>query len=268
MLELLFETFKTKGLFIKSSACLSSYLFSKESSLIIDVGGHNTFVTPVHDGFQIENKGKHFQFGGEDLTFSLDSFLMNKSPELFDFSFFRRNRVKGTVLENFSRLEIMRDIKHSTFKVPINGIQKQEFNPIVDNLIYELPDKRNLVLAKESFSIPDQLFGTESFPGVHKIIQQVIQNLNPDYKSSVMSNIIITGGATSTKGFIERLQREIYDQLCNYKSKFFYLNRQIDRRISSWLNGSVIGSMDNFDDLLMTAKEYEEHGLSLIDRKC
>ena len=83
-----------------------------------------------------------------------------------------------------------------------------------------------------------------------------------------MSNIIITGGATSTKGFIERLQREIYDQLCNYKSKFFYLNRQIDRRISSWLNGSVIGSMNNFDELLMTAKEYEEHGLSLIDRKC
>lgn len=117
MLELLFETFKTKGLFIKSSACLSSYLFSKESSLIIDVGGHNTYVTPVHDGFQIENKGKHFQFGGENLTFSLDSFLMEKKPELFDFSFFRRNRIKGTPLENFSRLEIMRDIKHSTFKV-------------------------------------------------------------------------------------------------------------------------------------------------------
>lgn len=152
--------------------------------------------------------------------------------------------------------------------MPINGIQKQEFNPIVDNLIYELPDKRNLVLAKESFAISDELFGTQGFPGIHKVVQQVIQSLSPDYKSAVMSNIIITGGATSTKGFIERLQREIYDQLCNYKSKFFYLNRQIDRRISSWLNGAVIGSMENFEELLMTAKEYREHGLSLIDRKC
>jgi actin-like protein 6A len=268
MLELLFEKFHCEGLFIKSSACLSSYLFSKESSLIIDIGGHNTFVTPVHDGFQINEKVKHFKFGGENLTFSLDSFLMNKKPELFDFSFFRRNKIKGTPLENFSRLELIRDIKHSTFKVPINGISKQDFNPIVDNLIYELPDKRNIILAKESFSIADELFGSNEFPGIHKIVQQVIQNLNPDYKSAVMSNIIITGGATSTKGFIERLQREIYDQLCNYKSKFFYLNRQIDRRISSWLNGSVIGSMENFDEFLMTSKEYQEHGLSLIDRKC
>lgn len=117
MLELLFEKFETRGLFIKSSACLSSYLFSKENSLIIDIGGHNTYVTPVNDGFQIDDKKKHYKFGGENLTFSLDAFLMQNKPELFDFSFFRRNRVSGTPLENFSRLEVVRDIKHSTFKV-------------------------------------------------------------------------------------------------------------------------------------------------------
>ena len=251
MLELLFEKFNCEGLFIKSSACLSSYLFSKESSLIIDIGGHNTYVTPVNDGFQVDEKVKHAKFGGENQTFSLDSFLMDKKPEFFDFSFFRRNKIRGTPLENFSRLEIIRDIKHSTFKVPIKGVDNIEFNPIVDNLIYELPDKRNIILGKESFSIADHLFGTKDYAGIQNIVKNVIQNLNPDYKSAVMSNIIITGGATSTKGFIERLQREIYEQLCNYKSKFFYLNRQIDRRISSWLNGSVIGSMDNFDDFLM-----------------
>lgn len=152
--------------------------------------------------------------------------------------------------------------------MPINGIENQEFNSIVDNLIYELPDKRNLVLAKECFAIPDQLFGCPEFIGIHKAIQQVIQSLNPDYKSPVMRNIIITGGPTSTKGFIERLQRELFDQLCNYKSQFFYLNAQIDRRVSSWLNASVIASMRNFSELLMTKNEYREHGLSLIDRKC
>lgn len=117
MLELLFEKFESRGLFIKSSACLSSYLFSKENSLIIDIGGHNTFVTPVNDGFQIDDKKREFKFGGENLTFSLDAFLMQNRPELFDFSFFRRNRLTGTPLENFGRLELIRDIKHSTFKV-------------------------------------------------------------------------------------------------------------------------------------------------------
>ena len=124
------------------------------------------------------------------------------------------------------------------------------------------------MLGKESLEIPDQLFGNEDFEGIPKLVNKVISTLNPDYKSQIMNNIIITGGATSTKGFIERLQREMNDQLYNYKSRFFYLNRQIDRRISSWLNGSVIGAMNNFGDLLMTKTEYEEHGLSLIDRKC
>ena len=117
MLELLFERFDTPGLFIKSSACLSSFLFSKESSLVIDIGGHNTFITPVHDGFQVEDKGKHYRFGGENLTFCFDSFLMKHKPDLFDFSFFRRNKIKGSALENFCRLDIVRDVKHSSFKV-------------------------------------------------------------------------------------------------------------------------------------------------------
>ena len=117
MLELLFETFESSGLFIKSSACLSSYLFSKESSLIIDVGGHSTYITPVHDGFQINDKIIHSSFGGEDLTFSLDKFFMETKPEMFEFSFFNRNRMGNSLIKNFSRLEIVRDIKHSTFKV-------------------------------------------------------------------------------------------------------------------------------------------------------
>lgn len=268
MLEILFEEKNLKGLILQSSACLSSFLFSKENSLVIDIGGHNTYISSVYDGFQIHEKSRFERFGGENLTYSLDSYLMDTKKSFFDFSFFKKNKLNENKLSNFSRLEIIRDIKHSTFKIPMYGIEKLEYNSIVDNLIYELPDKQNLVLGKETLSISDKLFGCEEFKGVHTIVNEVIKNIDPDYKSEIMSNIIITGGCTSTKGFIERLQKELFEDLCNYKSKFFYLDRQIDRRLTAWLNGSVIGSMKTFSDLMMTDLEYKEHGLSLIDRKC
>ena len=268
MLEILFEEKNVEGIILKSSACLSSFLFSKENALVIDVGGHNTYISCIYDGFQLNKQSISEKFGGENLTFSLDSYLMKNKPHLFEFSFFKRNKLINNKLSNFSRLEIVRDIKHFSFKVPINGIEKLDYNSIVDNLIYELPDKQNLILSKETYSISDKLFGCNEFQGVHNMINNLIHNMDPDYKSQIMSNIIITGGSTSIKGFIERLQKELYEDLCNYKSRFFYLDRQIDRRITAWLNGSVIGSMNNISDLLMTNSEYKEHGLSLVDRKC
>lgn len=144
---------------------------------------------------------------------------------------------------------------------------KFEFNTIVDNNIYKLPDKANLVLEREYCAIPDRLFGHEDFEGVQKLVREVIFKLNPDYKSQIMNNLIITGGTTSTKGFYERFQRELHEQLCNYKSRFFFLDRQTDRTISAWLTGSVIGSMSGFENLVMTRHEYQEHGLTIIDRK-
>ena len=117
ILEILFEHFKIGGLCIKSSACLAAYLFSKEDALIIDIGGHNTYISPVHDGFQIDDEIIHRGFGGEDLTLFFDDFLARKRKSLMEFSFFKRNNLLGTGIENFARLEIVRDIKHTTFKV-------------------------------------------------------------------------------------------------------------------------------------------------------
>lgn len=53
--ELLFEKFSTKGLYFKNSAILAAFFHSKENAIVIDVGGHNTNVSAVIEGFT-ENK--------------------------------------------------------------------------------------------------------------------------------------------------------------------------------------------------------------------
>jgi len=49
--ELLFEHFNIGGLYFKNNAVLSSFLHSKENAIVVDIGGYNSFVTPVVEGF-------------------------------------------------------------------------------------------------------------------------------------------------------------------------------------------------------------------------
>ena len=48
--EFMFETHNCAGLLIKNSASLSSFLHSKESAIVIDIGGHNTYISAVSEG--------------------------------------------------------------------------------------------------------------------------------------------------------------------------------------------------------------------------
>jgi hypothetical protein len=48
--EYLFENANCSGLFFKNCLSLASFLHSKEYSMVIDVGGHNTFIAAISEG--------------------------------------------------------------------------------------------------------------------------------------------------------------------------------------------------------------------------
>lgn len=40
-----------------------------------------------------------------------------------------------------------------------------------------------------------------------------------------------------------------------------------ERKISAWIGGSILTSLDSFKSLWITSKEFQEHGQSIIFRK-
>lgn len=48
--EYMFESHNCAGLLLKNSASLSSFLHSKESAIVIDLGGYNTYISAVSEG--------------------------------------------------------------------------------------------------------------------------------------------------------------------------------------------------------------------------
>ena len=53
--EYLFEQHNSSGLYFKNSSLLASFLHSKENSIVIDIGGYNTYVSAVSEGNILQN---------------------------------------------------------------------------------------------------------------------------------------------------------------------------------------------------------------------
>ena len=273
--ELIFEKYQSKGLYFKNNASLASFLHNKRNSIILDIGGYNTFITSIEDGFII-NKSLHQNFGGETMTEIFYNKLKNDNMlNLFNFSFTKRNNFCNLPkdIKKFAILSCIRDVKENCFKVSQN-----QFNPNIkfnfaDNTVYELPDKTNLVIGKEENSVPELIFKTtEEKKGITELLFKAIDLIDLDKRKDIMSNIIITGGTTNTKHFFERLQKEINQSqknelFFNYKTKFYFCTNKLEKQNSSWLSASTIGTMDYFKELIIEKEEYEEHGISLIERK-
>ncbi len=116
------------------------------------------------------------------------------------------------------------------------------------------------------------IFGFKGTKGIHNLLIECIDKLDVNVRGDVLNNIILTGGTTNTRMFFERLQKELYesnknDLFYNYKTKFHFCSNKNDKRNSSWVAASIIGTMKKFKDLSILREDYLEHGFSLIDRK-
>lgn len=177
-------------------------------------------------------------------------------------------------MEEWGRVEISRMIKEEYCKLLENKVDKISFNDAVDKTVYELPDKSLMEISKEIFTIPEILFShdaTGGFKGLHKMIEQSVEKIEIETRKELLSNIIVVGGNCLLHNFIERLQKELFQcelgGLAN-KVKVFTSTGFMDIQHSSWVGGSIISSMSNFEQLIMSQDDYEEHGAILIERKC
>jgi len=45
-------------------------------------------------------------------------------------------------------------------------------------------------------------------------------------------------------------------------------NSPTERKFASWIGGSILSSLGTFHQMWMSSQEYEEHGRSMVERKC
>jgi len=113
---------------------------------------------------------------------------------------------------------------------------------------YELPDGKIVDIADEKFSLTERFFEPNKdfpgFTGYHQMIMDAINRGDLDIRKEMYSNILITGGNTLLPGFVERMQKQLYNYSSqSVKIKLITHPSNAERKFSTWIGGSILSSL-------------------------
>ena len=98
------------------------------------------------------------------------------------------------------------------------------------------------------------------------MIVACLEKVNSDLRERLYSNIKLTGGNSLIQNFTQVIHTELQSLLTTYK----VINARvhsINCTISNWNGGNIVSSLDIFNNLLISRKEWEEKGKDIVHKK-
>jgi len=286
----MFEKYQCPAVFIAKNAVLSSFASGRPTALVLDSGGGVTTAVPVHDGYTLTKGIFKSYLAGDELTNQLQKSLEMKGTyrNIKPKYSFTRTEVKPGEFQviihdhpnttasyrNYMIKRVIRDIKETSCRVAETAVFD---NSVGSVSTYELQDGGSIDIGGDRLKIPEVMFNptlctTEEYQKenpIHNLVFQSVNNVDSDIRRELYQNVVVTGGNTLFPGFVERLQKEMNDKVPQmYKVKLIASNSSVERKFSAWIGGSILASLGSFQQMWMSKAEYEEHGVSLVERKC
>ena len=155
----------------------------------------------------------------------------------------------------------------------LSGLFKQEYDnqPSCDlEKSYELPNGSVFTIGDERFRSTEPIFQPGmlgmSAQGLQDIIHSSIMKCNINLRPYLYSNIVLSGGNTLFPGLGERIKKELTALASS--GVIIKVISPNERKYSTWIGGSVLASLTNFNKMCISLAEYDECGPSIVHRKC
>ncbi|KAI5267739.1 Actin/actin-like protein [Aureobasidium subglaciale] len=145
---------------------------------------------------------------------------------------------------------------------------------------FEMPDGWNQVFGIERFRVAEGLFDAkaaltdDSHPApdqkhtITQMVQAALSAVDVEIRPVLLNNIVLTGGGSLLDKLAERLHNELSTLYPNPRVRVHASNIVTDRKYGSWVGGSILASLGTFHQMWISKKEYEEHGSSIIEKRC
>ena len=224
---------------------LSVYASGRGTALVLESGDGVTQTVPIFEGHTLPDGCiTRVDVGGRDLTRYLAR-LLNE---------------KGHAFANSADYETVRMMKEN---LVVCSLKKDHWDDSKQS--YKLPDGQMIEVGKERFQCAEALFNPSlmdlPFPGLHEMVIEVLQKAPVDCRRDFMCNIVLSGGNTMHKGIQDRLTEELVASeaipTSRYKLKVI---SPPERRSSTWIGGSILASLSTFQNMWISAAEYDEYG--------
>ncbi|XP_025858490.2 actin-like protein 7B [Vulpes vulpes] len=245
--ELLFEAFGVPALHVTAQPVLSAYSYGRTSGLVLESGHGVSHAVPIAEGNVLPGLPGRADYAGGDLTHYLLR-LLNESGHAF----------------TAEHLHIVEHIKKKCCSAAAPG---RELGPRVD---FELPDGRRLAVGPERFQCAEMLFrpsvAGSSQPGLPALAAACLQRCrDAGFGAEMAANVLLCGGCTMLGGFPERFQSELG---LLWPGDGLAVAASPERKTSVWTGGSILASLQAFQQLWVSREEFAERGGAAILSKC
>ena len=254
--QVMFETYGVNGFFMLNTAALSLLAAGRSTGVAVESGYGATYTSVVYEGFTLNYTIPKIPYAGQDMDWYLQKLLNSK----------------GHQFNTSAEREIVTGMKERICFVSEDYEKDIEISKNSDILkkVYELPDGRNISVNSERFMLGEGLFNPPLFNndhlGIHDYVNNAVMRADNELRGLAYSNIVLSGGNTMFPGFKERLLKEL--KKLAPSSIVPEVIGTPERKMASWIGGSVMASSSRMDRLWITAEDYEEDGPAQIRVRC
>ena len=263
--QIMFETFNVTDLYIAHQASLAIYAARVTTGIVFDSGDSITTCAPVYNGFYIPKFIVKASSAGSTITNYLLKLL----------------RARGYTLESKADLEFVRELKEQAcFVADDYEALSKSFDEEKDSKVFQGPNGEEIRLGTEMFKCPEALFDaditrvdSDPLPTLlHKSIMKCDKNMRDD----MYKNIVLCGGNTLFPGFVKRFEDAIKTltfspntkKALSRRMRLFQVVAPENRNETVFKGASIFSSLKLFEDKCISKDEYQEHGPTLVHKKC
>lgn len=256
MLEIMFEHFNVPCVHVCVQAVLSLYAAGRTTGVVFDSGDGVSHTVPIFEGYCLPHAIQRLDLAGRDLTDHMGKLLTER----------------GYNFTSTAEREILRDIKEQLCFIAMDFDEEikssKESCQVERN--YELPDKNVITVGSERFRCPEILFkphmiGKES-KGIHELLFHTVNTCDIDLRRDLYNNIVLSGGTTMYPNISERLTKEL--ELLTPPGTNVRVVAPPERKYSVWIGGSILASLNTFQERWITRAEYDDCGPTIVHDKC